>query len=146
MSNVEFYGQKICIANSSEVIPLSCSGMARLILIILKCSSFTANTKQLYSCHPPWFKDTPYWPSNRQSSSDGPTCDSTQAQAKWTAPIWRRLAAARWSQCTSPPTRYNNHRVFQSVLYSTVQINFVCVSFFIFPPETREQRAEAERT
>ncbi|TMS16524.1 Actin-related protein 8 [Larimichthys crocea] len=33
----------------------------------------------------PWFKDTPHWPSDRHSSSDNPTCDSTQTQAKWTA-------------------------------------------------------------
>lgn len=60
----------------------------------------TANSEQFYSCHPPWLKDTPYWPSNRHTSSDDPTCDSTQTQAKWTAQIWRCLAAEGRSQCT----------------------------------------------
>lgn len=77
-----------------------------------KYPSFTANTKQFCSCHPPWFKDTPHWPSNRHSTADNPTCDSTQTQAEWTAKIWRRLAVERRSKCMSLMTIYTHNIVF----------------------------------
>lgn len=115
-----------------------------LMSVISLCVYFTANTEQLCSCHPPWFKNTPHWPCNRHSSSNNSTCDSTQTQAKWKSQIWGCLVVERRSKCMSH-TVWPNTLTVQSLIMVQWWINVnlshllfaVIVSFFC-PTETRE--------
>lgn len=104
--------------------------------------SFTANSEQFYNCHSPWFKDAPYWPSNRHSSSDSTACDSSQTQAKWTITIWRCLAFERRSKCMWHPL-YHLTTTPQSLFHLIIlTFFFTLIVFHVLQqkPESNEQR------